>query len=257
VNPLFLGLFDDAAIFPPGNVPLPEAVAAYRARRSPMVGPFVCSAARWDELVATAGDGPRLPVSLTLPGPDTPVPSAPGVRVVAVETPVAADDRPEFGGGLQAYAEISCMEITATRVAALRGNGLRLKIRTGGVRPEAFPGEADLARALWAAVRGGLAFKLTAGLHDPIRHRDPVTGFEHHGFLNVILATAQALQGYDIERALADQDEARVAAAVSAIDEPLAKLVRHHFVSFGTCSISEPVAGLRRLGLLPSSGVLQ
>ena len=104
--------------------------------------------------------------------------------------------------------------------------------------------------ALWYAVRGGLAFKLTAGLHDPIRHRDPATGFEHHGYLNVILATARALQGYAIERALADQDGERVAAAVAGIDEVVAKAVRHHFISFGTCSVSEPVDGLLRYGLL-------
>jgi hypothetical protein len=208
-----------------------------------LLGPFVCSLARWDELVAAAAGGPALAVSLVAPGHD--LPSAPEIDVVAVEIVGAAE-----AGALTTYAEVPCAEITATRVAALRDAGLRLKIRTGGVRADAFPGEADLARALWAAVRGGIAFKLTAGLHDPVRHRDPVTGFEHHGYLNVILATAQALQGYDIERALADQDGERVAAAVARIDEVLAKAVRHHFVSFGTCSVSEPVDGLLHLGLL-------
>nr|BFE70363.1 hypothetical protein GCM10020092_036640 [Actinoplanes digitatis] len=100
-------------------------------------------------------------------------------------------------------------------------------------------------------MRGGLAYKLTAGLHDPIRHRDPATGFEHHGYLNVLLATARALTGGAVDAALADHDGARVAAAVAAIDDPLAERVRHHFVSFGTCSITEPVDGLLRHGLLP------
>ncbi|MEU4426149.1 hypothetical protein AB0F81_36480 [Actinoplanes sp. NPDC024001] len=248
LNPLFLRLFDDAAIFPPGNVPMAEAVAAHRERQSsplaPLLGPFVCSLARWDELVAAAAGGPPVPVSLVLPGPAD-LPEAAEVHLVAVEGPGLTP-----GGALPAYTEIPCAEITATRVAALRDAGSRLKIRTGGVRADAFPTEAQLARALWTAVRGGIAFKLTAGLHDPVRHRDPVTGFEHHGYLNVILATAQALQGYDIERALADQDGERVAAAVGGIDEVLAKAVRHHFVSFGTCSVSEPVDGLLHHGLL-------
>ena len=44
------GLVDDAAIFPPGNSPMPEAVAAHGAYRtapySALVGPFVVSDAR-------------------------------------------------------------------------------------------------------------------------------------------------------------------------------------------------------------------
>jgi hypothetical protein len=245
VNPLFAGLFDDAAIFPPGNVPMRMAVSAHRARQdSPLVGPFVCSLARFEELAEAAAGGPVVRVSLVLPGPVDSIPAADGLDVVAVEGPSLT------GGTLPTYVEIPCAEVTATRVSALREAGLRLKIRTGGVRADAFPSEPELAGAIWAAVRGGLAFKLTAGLHDPIRHRDPVTGFEHHGFLNVLLATARALQGYEIERALADQDGERVAAAVAGIDEVLVKAVRHHFVSFGTCSIDEPVAGLRQYRLL-------
>ncbi|MDI6099453.1 hypothetical protein QLQ12_12695 [Actinoplanes sp. NEAU-A12] len=254
MNPLFTGLFDDAAIFPPGNLPMPAAVTAHRERRAsplaPLLGPFVCSLARWGELTAAAersaaDGGPALPVSLVLPDGGAELPAHPAVEIVAVES-----TRTGLVGTLPAYQEIPCAEITATRVAALRDAGLRLKIRTGGVRAEAFPSEEELAQAIWYAVRGGLAFKLTAGLHDPIRHRDPVTGFEHHGYLNVLLATTRALQGYAIERALADQDGARVAAAVAAIDEVVAKAVRHHFISFGTCSISEPVDGLLRYGLL-------
>ncbi|WP_433796029.1 hypothetical protein [Actinoplanes sp. CA-252034] len=250
MNALFAGLFDDAAIFPPGNVPMPEAVSAHRARQgSPLVGPFVCSLARFGELAASAA-GTGIKVSLVLPGPVDELPTAGGIDVVAVEGPRLSTD-----GTLTTYVEIPCTEVTATRVAALRDAGLRLKIRTGGVRADAFPTEAELAGAIWAAVRGGLAFKLTAGLHDPIRHRDPATGFEHHGFLNVLLATARALQGYEIGRALADQDGDRVAAAVAGIDEVLAKAVRHHFVSFGTCSVSEPAAGLRRYGLISEAAL--
>ncbi|MEV0898879.1 hypothetical protein [Actinoplanes sp. NPDC049802] len=250
MNPLFTGLLDDAAIFPPGDLPMPDAVRAHRDRResglAPLLGPFICTLARWDELVAATAGGPPLRVSLILPDLATELPEHPSVEIVSVEAPAVSG----YGGALTAYHEILCDEITATRVAALRDAGLRLKIRTGGVRADAFPSEAQLARALWSAVRGGLSFKLTAGLHDPIRHRDPATGFEHHGYLNVILATARALQGYDIERALADQDGDRVANAVAGIDEVLVKAVRHHFVSFGTCSISQPVDGLLRFGLL-------
>ncbi|SDS54308.1 hypothetical protein [Actinoplanes derwentensis] len=246
MNPLFTHLFDDAAIFPPFSAELPDAVAAHRARLesglAPLLGPFVCSADRLGAIT-----GPPVRVSVVLPAADTPVTSNPSVTVVAIEAPDAAPTYSE----VPCYSEIACAEIDAVRLAALRAAGLRLKLRTGGVRGEMFPSENLLARALWTAVRSGVAFKLTAGLHDPIRHRDPVTGFEHHGFLNVLLATARALQGYDIERTLADQDGERVAAGVAGIDDVLAKAVRHHFISFGTCSISEPVDGLLRYRLLP------
>ncbi|WP_433832493.1 hypothetical protein ACQP2E_16280 [Actinoplanes sp. CA-015351] len=258
MNPLFLVLFDDAAIFPPGNVPMSEAVMAYRARLdsplAPMLGPFVCSLARLDELVAVVAGGPVLRTSLVLPeaGADVSAVQAAstGIDVVSTEGPAL----PGGGGTRRAYQEVPLGEISATRVAALRDARSRLKIRTGGVRAEAFPTEKDLAGALWSAVRGGVAFKLTAGLHDPIRHRDPMTGFEHHGFLNVIVATAHAVQGGDvgeIAAALADQDGHRVAAAIATIDSGLARQVRSRFVSFGTCSVDEPVYGLLDLGLLP------
>ncbi|WP_229068891.1 hypothetical protein [Actinoplanes sp. DH11] len=254
MNPLFTRLFDDAAIFPPGNLPMGEAVAAHRKRQdSPLaslLGPFVCSLGRLDELAEAAAGGPALPVSLVLPGPVADIPVTPGIDVVAVEGP-----EPVVAGAPRwAYTELHLDAITTSRLAALRGTRSRLKIRTGGVRADAFPSEHGLARALRAAVRAHVPFKLTAGLHDPIRHRDPATGFEHHGFLNVLLATAHALQGGDntqVASALADQDGHRVAAAIATVDAELARQIRDNFISFGTCSISEPVDGLVRLGLLP------
>jgi hypothetical protein len=267
VTKLFVGLFDDAAIFPPGNVDMPDAVRAYRDRRSsPLPGPFVCSLPRWEELRRTLADRPRLPVSLTLPGGGQDVPAAiaqagaePRVDLVALEVPASAATLTDLVAtvgrqvppAVHTYVELPWADVTAAQVATLSDAGLRLKIRTGGLVATAFPDERQLAGVLAAAVRGGLPFKLTAGLHDPIRHRDPATGFEHHGFLNVLLATARALDGGDVAAALADQDGARVASAVAGLGDDLAGRVRHHFVSFGTCSVTEPVDGLVHLGLLP------
>ncbi|MEU7903500.1 hypothetical protein [Actinoplanes sp. NPDC049118] len=270
---LFLGLFDDAAIFPPGDVPVPDAVRVHRDRRSsplaPLLGPFICSLPRWEELGKALTDGSPLPLALTLPGGAGDVPAAiaqaraePRVDLVALEVPASAEGLADLAAAVagqvpstvHTYVELPCAEVTAARAATLAGSGLRLKVRTGGLVATAFPDERQLAGVLDAAVRGGVAFKLTAGLHDPVRHRDPATGFEHHGFLNVLLATGRALQGAGLDTvaaALADHDGARVAAAVAGIDDALAVRIRHHFVSFGTCSIIEPVDGLLRHGLLP------
>jgi hypothetical protein len=264
---LFAALFDDAAIFPPGNAPVPDAVKAYRDRGpSPLLGPFICSLPRWEALRETLTAGHRLPVALTLPGGAPEVPAAialagaePRVDLVALELPATAATLSDLvttvgrhvPPAVRAYVELPWADVTAASVATLADAGLRLKIRTGGVVATAFPDERRLAAVLETAVRGGLPFKLTAGLHDPIRHRDPATGFEHHGFLNVLLATARALEGGNVAEALADRDGVRVAKAVAGIDDALADRVRHRFVSFGTCSVTEPVDGLLRLGLLP------
>ena len=99
VTALFDGLFDDAALFPPGNAPMAAAVPAHRELRAPLgglVGPFVVPAARLDELTAHLGAGlgvrrladrgGRRPA-----GRRAPVEDDPRLALAAVEVPVVAD----------------------------------------------------------------------------------------------------------------------------------------------------------------------
>ncbi|GAA1246528.1 hypothetical protein GCM10009609_07520 [Pseudonocardia aurantiaca] len=280
---LFAGLFDDAALFPPGNVPMPAAVVAHRARTrtrdAVLTGPFVCPDTRVAELgsvLAGAGaDGAQgsdaFPISLVVPGGSGALAAAlraatslPDVVVRAIELPAA----PTPAGVDEALAAVRAaaipedvpvhLELAAApeRDAALHrlaGSGVRAKIRTGGTVAAAFPDEHGLATALTGCVQRGLAFKLTAGLHHAVRYTDPVTRFEHHGFLNVLLAVAAALAGGDIAgvgAVLADRDGAALAREARGLTPASARSVRAAFVSFGTCSISEPVADLITLGLL-------
>ena len=95
-----------------------------------------------------------------------------------------------------------------------------------------------------------LPFKLTAGLHHAIRHADPETGFVHHGFLGVLAGAIAAAHD--------DAEVTDVAELLAAADPvPLVETVRRHldeprplWIGFGTCSISEPLTDLDRLGLL-------
>ena len=83
-------------------------------------------------------------------------------------------------------------------------------------------------------------------VHEPGRR----VGVVHHGFLNLVVATARAIRGGDVEHALADERPERVAAEAAAIDPPAAAATRALFVSYGSCDVGEPVADLLALGLL-------
>src|SRR5690349_20003346 len=64
---MFERLFDDAALFPPGNAPMTDAVPAHRGlqqRLAPLVGPFVVPAQRLDELIAELAEPTEFAISL-------------------------------------------------------------------------------------------------------------------------------------------------------------------------------------------------
>jgi hypothetical protein len=274
VPALFAGLFDDAAIFPPGNAAMPEAVRGHAEHRAAWyadaVGLFVCSAARLDELAGELhARHSSVELALTVPGGIAGLQHAVGVslghermRLRAVEVPLGEfgpDQAARFLGtfaddlALATYVEVPAARLDAGLAKAIDAAGLRLKLRTGGTVASAFPSEAELAGALVAATAAGPGFKCTAGLHHAVRRRDPVTGFEHHGFLNVLLATEAALRTGDpaaVAATLAEHDPATVVARVRALDPARTAAVRERFDSFGTCSIREPVEDLLALGVL-------
>ncbi len=101
--------------------------------------------------------------------------------VLLFAEPPALDGTPGHGW-LAALDELAAREIS-------------LKFRTGGVTADVFPTSRRLATCIEAALDRELPFKCTAGLHHAVRHRDESTGFEHHGFLNVLLATRACLDG--------------------------------------------------------------
>jgi hypothetical protein len=126
----------------------------------------------------------------------------------------------------------------------------RLKFRTGGLEVDRFPTPEQLAGWIDAALDRETAFKCTAGLHHAIAHRDHETGFPHHGFLNVLLATRQAFDGAttaEVARLLADRYPNDLVALARTSDVAGA---RRWFTSFGSCSVDEPLDDLVGLGLI-------
>jgi hypothetical protein len=250
---LLAGLLDDAAIFPPGNAELPAAVASHAAhRRSPyaaMLGPLVV---RVPDLAYVWDGGVSVVVGLDDAHAAV---AAAGPRLRALEVALPARARPEevrslASFGVEVFVEVPRDGRRAAVLAEVAAAGLCAKFRTGGLSADLHPSPVELAEGVAAAVAVGAPFKATAGLHHAVRHTDPETGFEQHGFLNLLVATSVAQQGgsaADVAATLAERDEAAVAAAALRVPPS----VRTAFRSFGTCSVREPVDDLARLGLLP------
>ncbi|MFL6025277.1 MAG: hypothetical protein ACJ72O_18190 [Marmoricola sp.] len=274
-------LIDDAAIFPPGNVPLERAVAEHRehttSEYADLVGGFVISDVKvadlidvLDEadhdsplavnLVVTGGAGAIEPAVRWLNRAPTAVlrgvefalrdeeDLAHNARRAIIAWDLLEDDNPDT----DVYIELPRLEGPPTHgwlsaMDEIADRGLRAKFRTGGVEQQAFPTCGELGDAINAALDRELEFKCTAGLHRAVRHYDPATGLTHHGFLNVLRATRAALDGEDPSEVLA-QESAEV--LLEDFDAEEALRTRRWFTGFGSCSVLEPHDDLVDLGLL-------
>jgi hypothetical protein len=291
-------LVDDAAIFPPGNLPLPQAVSEHRSHAASgygeLVGPFVVGDAALPELLDLASNGSTdgegsagpLPVSVVVSGGAGALEGAVrwAVRGGTLELRsveialrddatgaiehnarriLAAVDQLVSSGDLDdevpVYVEpprLYGSPPTPGWLGALdeiAAAGHRLKFRTGGLDADAFPAAHELAACLEAALDREAPFKCTAGLHHAVRHRAEDTGFEHHGFLNVLLATRATFDSAPVDDVAALLETTDPAALVGALrdhgDDALVR-TRRWFTSFGSCSVREPLDDLVALGLV-------
>lgn len=275
VPPLLERLIDDAAVFPPGNAPIPDALAAHARYReswfADLVGPLLLPASALgklpevplprygvigdtglagihDAFAYLAGSDPatQLEVAVAKRGEDP----QPGLRALLAEAGVGPD--------LDVYAELpltwgllDALDTLATERAA--GARVAPKFRTGGLAAELFPTPVELAAVICACRDRELPFKLTAGLHHALRYTDPETGFIHHGFLNVLAGGVLAADGAEV---------ADVAELLGSTDPlPVIEVTRRSlraprplWVGFGSCSMDEPLADLTSFGLLDEPG---
>jgi hypothetical protein len=293
VPAVLAGLIDDAALYPPGNAAMADAVLTHRRfRGSPLaaiVGRFLCPASRVAELRATLDEGSAPPARLGLsdasrvaPPADTgplrigviadgglddlhrplaDVAADPRLVLEAVEIPLppGTSGRPAvveatkravdaLPTGLLGFVEVPRVQGWEMALDVLSALGRGAKLRTGGPVGAAVPSVAELARFLVACAARQLPLKFTAGLHHAVRQPDPETGTVQHGFLNLLVGAGAAVVGADPAGPLSDQDATALAGQLEALDPGP---VRGLFTSFGSCSLTEPVADLRALGLLP------
>jgi hypothetical protein len=257
-------------MFPPGNASVADAVAEHRRYKdewyAEMVGPLLVADKHVTELVSHLG-GQDSPLRVGLIATGDPSLARLALDLINNEerlTLVSVDLPPHFGGDgaaskiaelrtlitkdVTGFVEIPVSDARAW-LDAIASSPFAAKFRTGGLTAEAFPTGDDLADKIVEARRRAVPFKCTAGLHHAIRHRAPDTGFEHHGFLNILAATAAAEDEQPSEvvaRILSERDASNVLDLISKIGSS----TRQAFLSFGCCGVSEPIDDLVDLNLL-------
>ncbi|MBB4747467.1 hypothetical protein [Actinoplanes lobatus] len=271
VPPLYAGLVDDACLLPPSPVGLDDAVLKHQEHTASWYSDLIGSLLMPASLLGTE-QVPRLTAALIGDVPAAALPNtveklrSSGVVVKHLEAAVARrgeDPQPGLatlrtfaaaGTGLPLYAEIPLswgLLAALDSVAEARADGVPIapKFRVGGLAAELFPTPVELAAVICACRDRELPFKLAAGMRHATRHTDPETGFTHHGFLNVLVATVIAAGGGEV---------AEVAEALAATHPvPLVEPARTHrdgprplFVGFGAANVVEPLTELVRLGLI-------
>lgn len=277
---LFARLVDDTT-FLLGTGSVADALAGHRAHRgawyASLVGPLIMPSSVLTDLPALLDEGERPAVAVVGDaGAEAVLRSiqAAGdhLEITHVEAAVAKrgeDPQPGLRDllalidrlpSIPAYAEIPLtwgLLAALDTLAEARTDGLPVsaKFRTGGLAAELFPTPVELAAVICACRDRGLRFKLTAGLHHAVRYTDPETGFVHHGFLNVLVASMAAARGAEV---------AEVAEILAATDpvplvEPTRALrdqARPLWDGFGGSDVAGSLTDLRQLGLIthPPSG---
>lgn len=284
------GLVDYAGLFPPAGRSMPDAVAEFASHlasaESWMLGRFVVPAERLQQLAADAArhltpataswrlsaivgddveDGARRIRAFNAAHGD-------GFVVDAAEAKAATVERVQevaraLAAELDVYVEVPLASDPRLLLEAVKRGGVRAKIRTGGVTPDAFPPATAVARFLVRCAELGVPFKATAGLHHPLRGHQRLT-YEPDapcatmfGFLGVFVVAALASAGADEAEIVALLEERGVTSLTFSDDGvswgarfvPLDQLTRARStfaLSFGSCSFREPVNDLRELGLL-------
>ncbi len=288
LHALLAELVDYAGLFPPAGLAMGDGVRSYAAYRKGedawALGRFVTPVARFVKFEAAfAGLPPQTGIwrLAALLGQDIAVDLAAiaefnlrmagKVVVDVVEAKVGREREIKLLASLlpsemNAYCEVEPSRRDAL-LKAVKLCGLRAKLRTGGVTPDAIPEAEEVADFLLACARHGIAFKATAGLHHPVRcvrsltYEADAPRATMHGFLNVFLAAQMAREGREYEEIvtlLLENDVAAFSVSGSTVqwrkrrftEEQLQSLRKEFAISFGSCSFEEPLADLHEAGLL-------
>lgn len=272
VPALLAALVDDAGLFPPELLPMDRALARHRADAAAahpvLTHRFLCAAGRIDELRSELSDAP-LHLGLIVDSDPSVAGAAVAtvradarLRLETVEVALPAGDAAEAARahvpmlaslGAPVFVELPRAPGWRAALDVLAAVGVGAKVRCGGVDAALFPSAAELAAMVTAIIAAGASWKATAGLHHAVRYRDRGTGFDHHGFLNLLVGVTRAVDGGsedDVVEALEIDAGPVLAAEVRAAGEVIGARARRSLIAYGSCSTSAPIADLDALGLL-------
>lgn len=285
---------DYAGLFPPAKLSMEEAVSSYldylSGPEEPFVSRFVCSVAKLDDLrQVLANRSVTETISLCVVGTaptdhaswgDALVHDADAMTrfmervgedaaIEAYEIRIPSHKHiVEYVQDLRSFNQVDVFcelpwgpEMADSLAVLAEEEWLGAKARTGGLEASAFPPPITVAEFLVSCCQLDLAFKLTAGLHHPLRgHRKEVDA-NMHGFLNIMVATsliqAHDLNSREVTMILESEDSAdfkfddeavhfkEQSADLEAIDEARALIS-----GIGSCSVTEPLQDLKDLNLV-------
>ena len=129
------------------------------------------------------------------------------------------------------------------------------KLRTGGISGEAFPSQVELADTIGLCESLQIPWKATAGLHHALPHDCEELGVTMQGFLNlltsVVLLHGGQIQPETVTNILADREASHFSMSDTQLlwqemgaDIAQIEAGRRRFLSFGSCSFTEPLADL-------------
>jgi hypothetical protein len=275
---LFHALFDDAAVFPPGLTPLPQAVTDHVARQSSsfadLVGPLLLPASAIEDFLHLERPQQVDVALIGRPGTDlnlvgdarSRLEEDPGVTLTGIEIGWSPDWPQALSWGAALSIEVprgseqeqalSDIQKGADDPAALKL--VQAKLRTGSTPASPVPTPTELATFIRACVDHDLGFKLTGGLHHAISHtsasRTNTGGEDQFGFLNVIAATRWALahgaEVPEMESLLSGRDPVPILDIVTRMSVADASVVRAFFTASGCCGVMDPIGDLAALGLI-------
>ena len=276
---LLASAIDYAGLFPPAQLGMADAVRNYaeyrRGTDAWALGRFIVPANRLDLLAHTLkgapgeADGDPWPLSV-LAGPRTAddleaIRALDGAQLRAEALEIRASTVDDIraiaeltGAEYETYVELPLGSEIPALIESLASQGLRAKIRTGGVSADAFPAADAIVSFIAACLASGVPFKATAGLHHPLRGDYRLT-YEinsatapMYGYLNMFAATALLRGGGDTTDAvelLLESDPGALRLEDAGViwhdrliaADALAAMRRETMISFGSCSFREPL----------------
>lgn len=275
------GLIDYAGLYPPAGLDMRTAAGNYlsyrRGKTAYALGRFIVDLNRLSELRNVADDSLRQCRLSVIASPNADWDRLrsfldEGFPIEAIEVKPETASQVEsilkrIPAELTAYFEVANQGGSVVMLEAIADRGALVKVRMGGVTPEAFPSVDQVAVMLEALAERRIPFKATAGLHHPVRAprrlayepESPVAMM--HGFLNVICTAALLYFGGEVDdaiRLLSEEDRKAWQVTPEAIAwrsirwsaEELRRVRQEFMMGFGSCSFEEPIKDLEAMGWL-------